>query len=163
MYLSNTMSIKKNLNFKIKDTGIGISESGKKKTFFPFEREEQVDHFIEGTGLGLSIVKKLLELMEGDISCESLLNKGTQFSLELPAKKIDHLKTKTIHQHDTPDIQYNHLKVLVVDDNSTNLALAEARLQKLGVYPTLVDDGFKAIEALQKGRIRSGVFRYQNA
>jgi len=73
---------------KVKDTGIGIA---KEKQELIFERFRQVDEdrlqAKRGTGLGLSICKKIIELMGGSIHVESILGKGSTFTLTLPLEK----------------------------------------------------------------------------
>jgi signal transduction histidine kinase len=71
------------LYFDVEDKGIGIQEDDLKDIFAAFHRGGNVGS-IQGTGLGLSIAKKAVELMQGDISVESRLGKGTIFKVRLP-------------------------------------------------------------------------------
>jgi PAS domain S-box-containing protein len=71
------------LTLKIKDEGIGIPESDKEHLFERFFRADNSTN-IQGTGLGLNIVKKYVELMQGNITFASELNKGTTFIVNLP-------------------------------------------------------------------------------
>jgi len=68
---------------KVKDHGIGIPEKDQYHLFERFYRAENVTH-IQGTGLGLNIVAKYVEMLNGNISFESKLNKGTTFVIRLP-------------------------------------------------------------------------------
>ncbi len=72
-----------NLTLVVQDNGIGIGKKDQKRLFDRFFRGENVVN-IPGTGLGLSIIMKYLELMNGDISFKSELNKGTTFTIKLP-------------------------------------------------------------------------------
>jgi PAS domain S-box-containing protein len=73
--------------FTVEDTGIGISEEGKKKLFNPFTQLDSASNrMYEGTGLGLSLVKKFVELHKGNILCESEVGKGTTFFFEIPLR-----------------------------------------------------------------------------
>lgn len=65
---------------KVKDTGIGISTEDKEHLFDRFFRGRNAAN-IKGTGLGLHIVSKYLELLGGQITCESQLNSGTLFTI----------------------------------------------------------------------------------
>lgn len=69
----------------IKDTGIGINEEKKKKLFEPFDQGE---HYLTkqfgGTGLGLSIVKRIVDLLNGEIEINTEEGKGTEFIITLP-------------------------------------------------------------------------------
>ncbi len=74
----------------IKDTGIGIKKEDLKKLFRSFQQvDSKRNRNIEGTGLGLAISKQLLELMGGQIHVESVYEKGSVFSFELPQKVLD--------------------------------------------------------------------------
>ncbi len=70
------------LRFHIRDTGIGIDHENLQRIFQPFEQSGRSGH-AEGTGLGLAISLKLAHLMNGDISVESKLNKGSTFIFEM--------------------------------------------------------------------------------
>ncbi|MFO7446328.1 MAG: PAS domain S-box protein [Ignavibacteriaceae bacterium] len=72
-----------NIRFDVSDNGIGISEDDIKHLFEPFHRGKNTGN-IKGTGLGLSIVKKAVDLHGGKLSIESILNKGTTFSVLIP-------------------------------------------------------------------------------
>ncbi|MGZ6523240.1 MAG: sensor histidine kinase, partial [Bacteroidia bacterium] len=67
----------------IKDKGIGISEEDQKHLFERFFRASNATN-IQGTGLGLSIVSKYVEMHNGTIACESILDEGTKFIIKLP-------------------------------------------------------------------------------
>ncbi|MBW4447685.1 MAG: ATP-binding protein [Spirirestis rafaelensis WJT71-NPBG6] len=76
----------KNIIFKIKDAGIGISVEDQQQIFEPFYRGRNIDS-IPGTGLGLAIVKTLVDLHSGEIAVESQLGVGTTFTVMLPSIK----------------------------------------------------------------------------
>jgi len=76
-----------NVNIKISDTGIGIPESEINKIFTRFYRVEQShSREIGGSGLGLSISKWIAELHKGNITAESIVNKGSDFTIIMPAE-----------------------------------------------------------------------------
>lgn len=72
------------LSFKIQDTGIGFSTKSDDEVYQSFKKLHKTQ--IEGSGLGLSIVSNLVSLMEGSISYESEINKGTVFTVTIPFK-----------------------------------------------------------------------------
>ena len=77
--ISITSSTGKNkINIRVKDKGLGISKEDQAHLFERFFRGANVTN-IQGTGLGLHIVSKYIELMNGQISCNSTLEKGTEF------------------------------------------------------------------------------------
>lgn len=75
------------LEIIVEDTGKGIDKETKKHLFDNFNRaEEHMDSHISGMGLGLSITKSLVEMMNGKISYDSVVNKGTKFIVNLNQK-----------------------------------------------------------------------------
>lgn len=109
------------LEFQVSDTGIGISQD---KLELIFENFQQADSSktrkYGGTGLGLSISKKIVEIMGGQINVSSEEGKGSTFTFTIPFKKLQ--------SQDVPRVdfkQLENLNVLIVDDNSTNLKVAQ--------------------------------------
>jgi signal transduction histidine kinase/HPt (histidine-containing phosphotransfer) domain-containing protein/FixJ family two-component response regulator len=138
------------LSIMVKDTGIGI----KKENFTRlFDRFEQVDSLknrgITGTGLGLPIVKNLVDLMGGEILLESEYGKGSVFTVLLPlvAGNPDNVRQTSGLQRVmvSPEV-----KALVVDDNTTNLAVALGYLLRHGIQADTADSGAAALKMLQE-------------
>ena len=132
--------------YRIKDTGIGMSEEFQKKLFDEFAQEENgVRTQYKGTGLGMPISKKYVELMGGTITVDSRKGVGTTFTVEIPmeltnAEKVE--KTK-------PLVQYNDLKgikVLLAEDNDLNAELATILLEDLGMTVTRAADGQEVVD-----------------
>ncbi len=72
------------MEIRVKDSGIGMSQEFQNRLFTPFEREQTVTvSRIQGTGLGMAITKSLVELMNGTIEVESRQNEGTMFRIRL--------------------------------------------------------------------------------
>jgi signal transduction histidine kinase/DNA-binding response OmpR family regulator len=79
-----------NLLFSVSDTGIGIKPEDIGKLFKSFQQiDSKRNRNIEGTGLGLAISKQLVNLMNGDISAESVYGEGSTFSFSIPQKVVD--------------------------------------------------------------------------
>ncbi|NMB81811.1 MAG: sensor histidine kinase, partial [Ignavibacteria bacterium] len=76
----------KEIQFSIKDEGIGISKNDLKKLFEPFFRGENAVS-IPGIGLGLTIVKKFTGLINAKVKCLSKINEGSEFILLIPDEK----------------------------------------------------------------------------
>jgi signal transduction histidine kinase len=87
--LSNTSGNVRTIRVEIQDEGQGLSEQDKKKLFGKFARlSAQPTGGENSTGLGLSIVKKLVELQNGNVWCESVFGEGATFVVELPAVEV---------------------------------------------------------------------------
>ncbi|MBO4903862.1 MAG: response regulator [Lachnospiraceae bacterium] len=138
----------------VKDTGIGIREEDLPRIFGDFQRlDEERNNKIEGTGLGLSIVKRMVGLMNGDITVTSEYGKGSEFCVTIPQqisrqiqKENEDVKKPNriadVITYHTPDCTY-----LIVDDNRMNLLVAKRFLDGLcGVIETAQSGA----EALQK-------------
>ena len=85
-----TWNERERLCLSIRDTGLGIKKENVKKIFDKFYRVHTGNvHDVKGFGLGLAYVKKIINLHEGEIKCESELGKGTTFTISLPILKED--------------------------------------------------------------------------
>jgi PAS domain S-box-containing protein len=79
---------KEYMELRVRDTGIGIPPESISKIFEPFRQvSEGLNRNYQGTGLGLTITKKFVEMMDGTITVESTLGKGSVFSVYLPSVK----------------------------------------------------------------------------
>jgi len=133
---------KKYLNFviQVKDTGIGIPKDKLQKIFESFtQADNSTTRKYGGTGLGLAISKSLAELMHGKLSVESEPGSGSVFSLSLPLEVAN----------DQPEIllqpKPSLKKVLVVDDNITNLHLMEETLGYFQIFCETCTNGQDAL------------------
>ena len=143
------------LIFKISDTGIGIKEEDFDKVFQKFTKLSQKNEK-DGTGLGLVITKKLVELMDGDITFESKYGKGTTFEITLPQEVYD--KTP-IGKIDFSGIEnkFNYFdgskyNVLVVDDSKTNLRVMEKLLLPYKVNIKTISNGSDCLEDIKENK-----------
>ncbi|KMT64375.1 ATP-binding protein [Catenovulum maritimum] len=138
--------------FNIKDTGVGISQADQDLVFKPFERiTTEQTQAISGTGLGLTISRSLAELMGGQISLVSELNKGSEFTLALMLPKLnnkhsepEYAKSRAVGYHG--DVK----QILVVDDDPNQRKLMQDLLEPLGFNIKTAEDGVKALAILQQ-------------
>ena len=140
------------IEFKFKDSGIGIAENHLKYLFVPFQQSEKhISRQFGGTGLGLSIVKGLVELLGGTIEVESELNKGTTFFITIPflIPEATALEKKEPGKIEVLHPIKNH-KILYVEDVPSNQMLIEELLNDYGAKCYLADDGKQAIELTLK-------------
>jgi len=127
------------------DTGCGMTEEFQKKMYDAFSQSKKGDE--RGTGLGLAIVKKLVDLMNGTISVESALGKGTHFHVELMAGRCssEEIQESLSNNTDNGKIKdesfLNGRKVLVCEDNKINVEIAEALLTKKGISVITAENG----------------------
>lgn len=139
------------LTFSIKDTGIGISKENQIKIFEKFiQADNSTTREYGGTGLGLTISKRLIELMGGEISVKSELNKGSEFIFQLKygistEDKIDQDTDKRIQVVDIENIH-----ILLADDNKINrlMAVESFKTYNPNIDIDVVNDGLEVIKAL---------------
>jgi signal transduction histidine kinase/HPt (histidine-containing phosphotransfer) domain-containing protein/ActR/RegA family two-component response regulator len=148
-----------NLSFTVKDTGIGIKSEHLGELFGDFVRLDQKGtKYIEGTGLGLSISRYLCRAMGGDIAAESEYGKGSSFTATIRQGVADltpgrfsreGLYGKTL---DMPRVNFSApgFRVLIVDDNDTNLTVAKGLLSPLGMEISTRASGREAVYAASK-------------
>ena len=135
---------------EVEDTGIGIPNEKIDEIFKPFIQHTGKRNFAEGTGLGLSITKKLIEMMDGTIYVESSLEKGSIFKVEIPLKIVT-LGNYDIIQNNLRIIGYKgcRKKILVVDDNQTNVSLLVSILEPVDFIIETAENGKIALEKVK--------------
>ncbi len=140
------------IEFKIRDTGIGIPE-GKLETIFEYfkQADVQINRKFGGTGLGLTIVKQLVEMQGGAIRVESRLGHGSDFivSLTFGDSGIPVNEQKIIPEIDHQDSQKlaKGLHLLVVEDNLMNQKLICKTIQ---TWESTFEVALNGLEALEK-------------
>jgi len=134
------------LRFDVRDTGIGISEDKMNRLFKAFSQvDSSTTRKYGGTGLGLAISEKLVKLMGGDISVTSEVDRGSTFSFTLKTRK----GTKVLPTFVDQDMDEHHgKKILLVDDNATNLAILKRQMENWKLKPVMALSGAKAMEIL---------------
>lgn len=137
--------------FCVEDNGIGIAPEHLEHIFDPFERIKNTTFSgIHGTGLGLTIAKRLVELMDGTITVESTLQKGSLFAFTLNLR-IQHLRDgETNEPKEALLRRINGRRLLLVDDNELNLELETELLEDLGFLVDTAADGRIALERLMQ-------------
>lgn len=133
--------------FVIEDNGIGIETEKISMLFEPFTRAEnsRVGH-IEGTGLGLSICKSYVTAMGGTITCESTVDAGSTFSVELSFEKDLKQPSRTNEGVEGNGILFENMRALLCEDNGVNQMIARRILEKYGFEVEIASDGAEAVE-----------------
>lgn len=142
------------IEYRISDTGMGIKPEDLEKLFSSFSQvDTRRNREKEGTGLGLAICKMLVNLMGGEITVESEYEKGSTFIVTLDQEIIDESPMEPLEQYvgeGEKDLSFTipNVDILVVDDNSTNLAVAKGLLSIL--KPNYIDLSPSGKDALVK-------------
>ena len=145
------------LAFDVRDTGIGLSDSGRARLF---QRFSQADSSIAGrfggTGLGLAISKQLVELMGGGIGVVSAgPGLGCRFHFEIvaPAASLELLprRSRTAPDQLDPQMAARHpLRILLAEDNGVNQKLALRLLAQMGYRADLATNGREAVDSVAR-------------
>ena len=126
--------------FRIKDSGIGMSEEFQKTIFEAFTREKtSTVSGIQGTGLGMAITKSIVDMMGGSIYVNSKVGKGTEFVVDIPCK----LSSSPTRLEQVPEL--NGLRALVADDDTNTCLSVCAMLRDIGMRPDWTNYGKEAV------------------
>ena len=147
-----------NMIYTVEDTGMGIKKEDIPYLFTAFKRvDEESNKHIEGTGLGLSIVKQFLDLMGGKVTVNSVYTKGSTFIIEIPQQAVsekqlgeyDYEKRHKLKQSRNyrQSFEAPTARILVVDDNASNLLVVSKLLRDTKVQ---IDTAASGAEALKK-------------
>ncbi len=129
-------------HFRVKDTGIGMSEEFQKRIFDTFSREDtSMVHKIEGTGLGMAITKYIVDEMGGTIQVSSRLGEGTEFHITVDLEVAQVLEK---------DMVLPSWHVLVVDNNEDLCQSAVESLKEIGIDGEWTLEGKTAVEMVEK-------------
>ncbi|MDA3955028.1 MAG: ATP-binding protein [Bacteroidales bacterium] len=145
--------IKKNqLEFFVKDSGIGIPKKHHYNIFNRFQKiEDHKDILYGGTGLGLAICKGLINKMDGEIWVESEINKGSQFYFTLPFEYAN----KEINEETTEMKMlrsFNNIKILIVEDDMVSFNYLEEVLSDLKIDYIHAKNGKEAVEMYKQNQ-----------
>lgn len=155
----------------VADTGIGIAQKDQRAIFEAFQQSDSsTTRRFGGTGLGLAISRELVRLMRGKIELQSSPGAGTVFTVRLPAEEVPPEAVDAVVSTSAPEraamlapepiellpvasvpsvppgMAAPSVRVLVVDDQPTNLLVIEQQLHELGCEVELAADGVQAVE-----------------
>jgi signal transduction histidine kinase/ActR/RegA family two-component response regulator len=140
------------IRFAVRDSGIGMGADEMRGLFQPFSQcDESMARRFGGTGLGLAISKRLVELMDGRISVESVPGQGSTFTFtaRFGCDRADH-KAPPVHI-DAEKLSLAGARVLVVEDNEINQIVASELLRAHGISVSTADTGVEALVRLRSG------------
>jgi PAS domain S-box-containing protein len=148
------------IEFKIKDTGIGIKDELKDKLFQSFSQGDiSTSKKFKGTGLGLSISKQLADLLNGEITYESKLGQGSTFIFTCDFKKyktnIDHVKEDYTTSNDITEINKQNQKytILCVEDNIINQEVMGSIISSRGYRYLPAYNGRETLDILKESKV----------
>jgi signal transduction histidine kinase/ligand-binding sensor domain-containing protein/CheY-like chemotaxis protein len=134
------------LAFHVRDTGIGIPPDKISRLFKAFSQvDSSTTRKYGGTGLGLVISQRLVELMGGSITVESEQGVGTTFSFTIKTSESQESIRQYVHFN---TVGNEGKKILLVDDNTTNLTILKTQLEQWKLSPTLAISGEQALQIL---------------
>ncbi|MCJ8313074.1 MAG: response regulator [Saccharospirillaceae bacterium] len=142
------------IELKIIDTGIGITQENQKLLFNSFSQaDSSIKRRFGGSGLGLSISKKLIEAMGGNLQLKSEINVGTQLGFNIPLTKGRIENTQSIIKDLThysslsrKKLNFSGKHILVVEDNIVNQKIISKILLSFNIEVYIVQNGVEAIE-----------------
>ncbi|MCG8569720.1 MAG: ATP-binding protein [Spirochaetes bacterium] len=138
----------------VEDTGIGIPADQQESIFQSFTQQKgQSYQQFGGTGLGLAITRRLVNMMNGEISVESHVGVGSVFTLIFKGVKITHFEDKPLKKDQKVQagiIQFEVKDVLVVDDVDTNRQLIKSFLAKYHFNISEACNGKEAIAGIKE-------------
>jgi len=162
------------VTFKISDTGYGMTEDQINKLFDEYTRFNlETNRTTTGTGLGMSITKRLVSLMDGTITVESTLGKGSTFTVTIPQKVTSEANCgkdfiSQLHNFSGQGAARRKIQfvrqympygsVLVVDDVESNLYVTKGMLNPYGLKIDTVTSGYEAIEKIRNGHTYDIIF-----
>jgi signal transduction histidine kinase/DNA-binding response OmpR family regulator len=140
------------LQFAIRDTGIGISEVHMQRLFQSFSQaDSSTTRKFGGTGLGLAISKRLAEMMGGRMHAESKgVGKGSTFIFTIKAEPAKMAERQTVRSIKEIQSILKGKRVLIVDDNATNRLILRRQTQKWGLSPRETEHPQEALEWLKQ-------------
>lgn len=138
--------------FKVRDTGIGMSEDYLPHIFESFSRETtSTINSVQGTGLGMAITSRLISLMGGTISVESAPGEGSEFTVTLNLKAIDKVEEgKAVQIDEQIDLDLDGKRILLVEDNDINAEIATLVLSNYGLKVDRAVNGQEGVDRIDK-------------
>ncbi len=145
---------KVSIEFKCRDTGVGMSEEFQTHLFEPFTQEDHsARSSYNGTGLGMSIVKSIVDKMNGTITVESKKDKGSTFDV-IVSFDVNNTDEVNVSNENYPE-QYSiyGMNILLVEDNDLNMEISEFLLEEHGAKVIKAWNGKEAIDIYKQSKI----------
>ncbi len=139
------------VQFKVVDTGIGISDEDRATIFERFTQANSTStRTFGGTGLGLAICRQLVEAMDGEIGVESTHGEGSTFRFSVPLVMAEDQAPVEPKAAQPADRHITHrLRILLAEDDGVNQMYIATLLRKVGHEVEIAEDGVAAVEVLK--------------
>ncbi|MDD5699474.1 MAG: response regulator [Victivallaceae bacterium] len=139
---------------EVEDTGCGVAEKDIEAVFTPFEQADG-GRWHSGTGLGMSISRQFARMLGGDLTLVSKLGKGSTFTLSFTAELTSEDRVQSVDKKDKLSVAalapgQKKYKILIVDDDESNLELLVQFLKLIGFSTCEARDGQEAVEMFRK-------------
>ncbi len=164
-YLEGNAGISGKFVLEVHDTGIGIPPERQRRIFEPYQRvEEPGCRRVSGSGLGLSICRELVDLMNGEITVSSTPDRGTVFTVILPARRTEPTAVSDTVEPQAPAHEAAPLNpgspqqvdggpiILVVDDHEAVQHAIGHQLDALAYRSIFADNGARALDQFERSR-----------
>jgi len=142
------------IEFLVRDTGIGIAEENMSRLFKPFvQLDSSLSRQYDGTGLGLALVASLTDMLGGSVSVQSVLEKGSTFTVTLPlvASQSEDIREMVREIRSSASVDQSEPPlVLLVEDNESNIFTIYQFLTEQGFKVLTARDGYEALDILQE-------------
>ena len=150
-FLNDDMAGVIRILFIVRDTGVGIADEDQSRIFDPFVQAEGCyTRQFEGAGLGLSVVRRMLDYIGGTLCFDSVEGKGTSFYASVPFRVLKSREPAKMHESQSLVIKKKAARLfLLVEDEPTNLFVAEKVMKNLGYNTMSADDGKPALSLLE--------------
>jgi signal transduction histidine kinase/CheY-like chemotaxis protein len=138
------------LIFEVQDSGVGVAASDLTRIFDPFvQAGKQTIH--EGTGLGLAITRNFVKLMDGRLTVESVLGKGSTFRVEIPVERAEagEVSASGANRRLVASLASGlpEYRILIVEDQMENWLLLQQLLENAGFRVKVAQNGAEGVEA----------------
>lgn len=137
------------VSFTVRDEGTGIPENKQQMIFRQFEQADQSRNArTQGTGLGLTISRRLVHMMDADITLDSAPGEGSTFGFTIRLKWLE--DAEPTETEDMQKVDFAGKRVLIVEDNALNMEIAKALLEDCNMEVEGAYNGEEAVERMKK-------------